>query len=1012
MKKNNHSFVKMLPRALALAGALTLAVPQSALAWNAGAAAVLKDSATEQRESSLEVKITSLEQFLDMSKKCSSEAYTSGKTWVLDCDLDLSGTDFEPMGIFAGTFDGNGHLISGLSVTQPGSNQGLFRFVGEQAVIRNLAVEGRVAPSGSADNVGGIAGSNRGLIENCSFTGQAEGNLKTGGIAGFNESTGTIRGCTNSAEVNTSEEKAESGDGEESMSMDSSAIKEAVRPEKVNDAGGIAGFSEGVIEDCLNEGTVGRGQAGYNLGGIAGRQKGVIRRCRNLGTVRGRKDVGGIVGQMEPHLTLRYEEDTIQTLQDQMKTLTDLAGSMSDTVDGTVDRAEADVDRIGDGLDGLKNEARTQVDDYQDQTDQWRRDSENILDDLNDVLDSVDFDPSSDISRRVSDIKKSVRRAKELLESLKENLLDPETWRQLKSAMDDVISGIKYLVEEGPEDVRDAIDDLSDDFDSARRRLEDLTDLGLDQLEDFSDDLDQTKTDLRGRADLVSDDVTALKEGIRSGKNALRNQKQQLKDQIDAMEDTISDGIDRFSEDKDLVTDLSEEMDDLTPSAVVQCENQGAVEADFQAGGVVGTLGTELEGDPEADLEPEGDKSLNMVRQIRATVAGCRNRADVTTKGDHAGGIAGMAGLGALIGNESYGDVHADEGKYVGGIAGSSKGKLNGNFAFCTVFGDNYTGGIAGQGMDISGNRAMVTLDGGDGSEWRGSIAGNAEDGGDVRDNIYLENGLGAVDGVTYMDQARGVSYEELLAVENLPDDFKSMKVLFLADGRTVGEVRCAYGGAVDESQIPAVPEKDGYEGTWEKKDFSEITGNLKVEAVYRPWLTTIASSAGKHPVLLAEGRYHPADSLKAEEMDGEELDAVKASAPKGYRVLKAYAYELPEGSSQSENRLHLWAGDLKKGVSLAVMGQKLVPVKVERDGEYLVFTAGAKGVVAVMKKNNGWLWCAAAAVVLAAVLEVIRRRKRKGKRAGGNGPCEDGERPENDGGNCENSEGRESKKG
>ena len=47
---------------------------------------------------------------------------------------------------------------------------------------------------------------------------------------------------------------------------------------------------------------------GYNVGGIVGRQSGYLDGCRNTGTVRGRKDVGGIAGQLEPQVTLRYDE--------------------------------------------------------------------------------------------------------------------------------------------------------------------------------------------------------------------------------------------------------------------------------------------------------------------------------------------------------------------------------------------------------------------------------------------------------------------------------------------------------------------------------------------------------------------------------------------------------------------------------------------------------------------------------------------------------------------------------
>ena len=68
------------------------------------------------------------------------------------------------------------------------------------------------------------------------------------------------------------------------------------------DTGGIAGYSDGVIIGCSNYGRVGYEHTGYNIGGIAGRQSGVVTSCTNIGTVYGRKDVGGIVGQMEPYI--------------------------------------------------------------------------------------------------------------------------------------------------------------------------------------------------------------------------------------------------------------------------------------------------------------------------------------------------------------------------------------------------------------------------------------------------------------------------------------------------------------------------------------------------------------------------------------------------------------------------------------------------------------------------------------------------------------------------------------
>ena len=65
---------------------------------------------------------------------------------------------------------------------------------------------------------------------------------------------------------------------------------------------------------------------GYNVGGIAGTQTGYLYKCENFAQVYGRKEVGGIVGQMEPTTFIEYTEDTMQILQSQLGTVSNLTG--------------------------------------------------------------------------------------------------------------------------------------------------------------------------------------------------------------------------------------------------------------------------------------------------------------------------------------------------------------------------------------------------------------------------------------------------------------------------------------------------------------------------------------------------------------------------------------------------------------------------------------------------------------------------------------------------------------
>ena len=80
------------------------------------------------------------------------------------------------------------------------------------------------------------------------------------------------------------------------------------------DTGGIAGFSNGNILNCTNEGAVGYPHVGYNVGGIVGRTSGYLSGCTNKGKINGRKDVGGIAGKLAPDIQLIFSTDTLDKL--------------------------------------------------------------------------------------------------------------------------------------------------------------------------------------------------------------------------------------------------------------------------------------------------------------------------------------------------------------------------------------------------------------------------------------------------------------------------------------------------------------------------------------------------------------------------------------------------------------------------------------------------------------------------------------------------------------------------
>lgn len=324
------------------------------------------------------IHIADVEDLLSFAKCCTLDAWSQNKVFVLDNDLDLSGTDFSPIPTFGGCFLGQGHTISGISLEGGSSNIGLFRYVQESGQIYQLNVSGIVQAPGSHSGLAMLVGSNAGYLSDCHCTGNITGGDRVGGIAGTNELTGIISGCSTNGLVNGRHlaggiagcnEGCITGSVNRSLvnftaehnSIDLSEINTDTtitdlltteNAASVTDIGGIAGSNPGIIKACTNEGTVGYQHVGYNIGGIAGSQTGYIEGCVNSGHLYGRKDIGGIAGQMEPSSKLEYLEDTLQKLDTEFEKLHGLLTVLNSHASGTSERLTGQIGQLLNSVEG------------------------------------------------------------------------------------------------------------------------------------------------------------------------------------------------------------------------------------------------------------------------------------------------------------------------------------------------------------------------------------------------------------------------------------------------------------------------------------------------------------------------------------------------------------------------------------------------------------------------------------------------------------------------------------
>ncbi len=237
--------------------------------------------------------------------------------YVLEADIVLSQGEWVSIGnqdgAFTGTLDGNGYTISNLSSS---SGNGLFYYIGEKGVVRDLTVIGEITTTENSAAL--LADGSGGEIVNCRSQGSVkqESGVNAFLLAGMvNINYGYMENCVNEAEV--TETFGDLGHLYNYsfigglVSANYGTIMDCENNAAVLAncmyAGGIAGCNSGngLIEGCVNKGevtTIHDTNGGLvAVGGVTGSNwSGVIYRCVNEGKIEGEtknsKCVGGIVG--------------------------------------------------------------------------------------------------------------------------------------------------------------------------------------------------------------------------------------------------------------------------------------------------------------------------------------------------------------------------------------------------------------------------------------------------------------------------------------------------------------------------------------------------------------------------------------------------------------------------------------------------------------------------------------------------------------------------------------------
>ena len=220
--------------------------------------------------------------------KLQNDIVVTAEVWIPICQNNT----------FAGFFDGNGHIISGIkSFSTELSNQYAGVFGKNSGTIQNLGVQF----TATTENVytGAIVGSNSGNIIDCFSKGKLvdyySSRTYIGGVVGQNTSTGIVNRCISSVSI---------------------VIGDEISPRYAT-YGGLVGQNIGTVSFSLASGNISgklyHADAGNAGGGLIGANydPGVVTDCFATGNVEGFGYAGGLIGLCDCEKDSSYSD--IQT---------------------------------------------------------------------------------------------------------------------------------------------------------------------------------------------------------------------------------------------------------------------------------------------------------------------------------------------------------------------------------------------------------------------------------------------------------------------------------------------------------------------------------------------------------------------------------------------------------------------------------------------------------------------------------------------------------------------------
>ena len=442
-----------------------------------------------------------------------------------------------------------------------------------------------------------------------------------------------------------------------------------------------------------------------------------------------------------------------------------------------------------------------------------------------------------------------------------------------------------------------------------------------------SAELTNTKDSLFDAVSAINDKMDDINSTMRTASNQLTDKMRAVTAQVSVVSNLMLDAVEEISDpgSKTIYEDKSEDLiASQSDGKIENSINRGSIDADMNVGGIAGTMGVENLLDPEEDNKDEGTSLLRTSYTVSAVLIGNINEGSITAKKDMVGGIVGQ---------------------------GTDSDLTDGS-------------------LIAINNRAIVSVL--EGQQYVGAVSGGQD--GDFYGNLFVSDDLQGIDRLSRVGQAEPVTYETLLAQENVPDSFRKLNLTFKADGHIIKKISFDYGASFTLADYPEIPQKNGYYAEWSTPVLDQLHTDTVVNVEYTPYIPSLSSSVTREngrPVFFVDGFFGGSNAVQVTQQD------ITADV---HGVTEQWLLEFTDDGNETHQIRYLTPGKAKGKVYVKQADGSWHKVETGSFGSYTTFTTtGTEVEVAfVPAKLPVWAFCAGGAALLVLLLLLAKRIKSK----------------------------------